>query len=233
MKSNPVTVITLTGGRPESFRRCAQFLQRQRFDGAIQWVVVDDGFPPVEEPAARESDSVTLIHPLPGKLGEITLVQNLLVALDASSCDKLIFCEDDDWYSCWYVQWMSDVLDGAEMAGCSESVYYHVPTKQYRVLCHPGRSSLCHTGFCRERLPILRDLCLLGQSPFIDVPFWERHNGEIRCLRADPLCIGIKGMPGRRGIGMGHRPQDGDGWLKDADMKQLRAWIGDDVSLYA
>jgi hypothetical protein len=42
--------------------------------------------------------------------------------------------------------------------------------------------------------------------------------------------VGIKGLPGRAGLGVGHRP--GTGWTPDPDFVRLRSWIGDDVDSY-
>lgn len=216
----------------DSFQRCVRHVQRQKYLGSIQWVIVDDGWTHVEKPMLRELDEVTLIQ-LTARPREITLVRNLLAALDAVKFDLILIVEDDDWYSDQYVHGMSEILRDHDMAGCSESRYYHVPSRRYRILKHPGRSSLCHTGFRRSQLPRLREICEKARNPFVDVPFWEETMRVPGCLRRDPLCIGIKGMPGRDGIGVGHRPQNGDGWIADnAGTLQgsvLRSWIGEDA----
>jgi hypothetical protein len=43
----------------------------------------------------------------------------------------------------------------------------------------------------------------------------------------------MKGLPGRAGIGIGHRPENNSYmWVKDTDLGVLRQWIGEDIGLY-
>lgn len=228
-----VTLITPTGGRPQAFELCKRYVARQKFSGKLQWIVVDDGWPATIAPKSSDNCDVSVIRITPSALGEITLKRNLLAAMPEVRGGKVLMIEDDDWYAEDYVAQMSLALDTVKAAGCWKSYYYHVPLRQYRVLTHPGRSSLCHTGFRAELLPQLESVCETTRGSFVDVPFWETINAVDRYLSPNPMCVGIKGMPGRAGIGIGHRPENGQGWIADGGMSVLRSLIGEDLVYYA
>ena len=40
--------------------------------------------------------------------------------------------------------------------------------------------------------------------------------------------IGLKGLPGRPGLGVGHRPKTRDDWQYDEDYAKLIEWLGAD-----
>ena len=46
------------------------------------------------------------------------------------------------------------------------------------------------------------------------------------------LAIGIKGMPGRSGIGTGHKLGNGFTGIKDADLSKLKEFMGEDYKYY-
>jgi hypothetical protein len=65
-------------------------------------------------------------------------------------------------------------------------------------------------------------------TKFIDLELWRKHRS--RYLFGGGRVCGIKGLPGRGGIGMGHS-RDFNG-THDPDGRILREWIGDDADLY-
>lgn len=227
-----VSVITPTGGRPFAFQLCKEYLQRQIYDGPLQWVIVDDCIPQERPTWGRLGWEITEIYPHPSwHIGQNTLARNLLAALDTIKYDNILIMEDDDWYAVDYIQTMSRLLRGAWIAGCSQSRYYHIPSGKYRVMRHPGTSSLCHTGFRELGTDYLRDVC--QDIEFIDRRFWEKFTPLYKTLIDIPLCTGIKGLPGRPGIGMGHRPDDNEDWRQDdSDHSVLKRWIGRDAWRY-
>lgn len=223
-----VTIITCTGGRPEAFSLCAKFVDRQTWRGSLQWIVVDDTEDTVAVPPR---DGYEIIAPLRiWKPGQNTLGINLLSAMGAVQYDKVLFIEDDDWYSPDYVQVMADRLDDACITGETQARYYHVPSRQYWQLDNSAHASLCSTGIRCELLPVIRRICESPDPNFIDVRLWESVPGF---LRQDHHTVGIKGLPGRPGIGIGHRPDMSRGdWHHDPNLIKLREWVGDDVALY-
>lgn len=227
-----VTLITPTGGRPQAFELCRHYVARQQTARDLQWIVVDDGEARTAYPnfVLRQS----LIWPEPRwKPGQNTLARNLLAAIPEIRGDRILILEDDDHYPPGYVDAMANALDHGLIAGCQKSNYYHLPSRQFRVMHHPGRSSLFHTGFRRELLPVLAKICLKGPR-YVDVDLWESVEPKQKVFFAKPLATGIKGMPGRPGIGIGHRPEVGGDWQPDFfNLNVLRSWIGEDLNLYA
>jgi hypothetical protein len=63
----------------------------------------------------------------------------------------------------------------------------------------------------------------------VDRLFWQRVGPD--GLHEDETVIGLKGLPGMKGIGIGHRP--GAGWHPDPAGKKLREWIGEAADYYA
>src|SRR5690606_18474320 len=82
-------------------------------------------------------------------------------------------------------------------------------------------------------VPWLLDVLRTRQTTFVDVALWrEGANGVRRKLRpASTTCVGIKGLPGRGGLGMGHRL--GRRQRHDPTGATLRKWLGaDDAMAY-
>ncbi len=218
-----VTLITATGGRPEAFALLERFISRQTFSGDVQWLVVDD-----VDPATECTMGQTVIRPQPKwKPGEITLARNLMAALALAKHDKILFIEDDERYGPDYLQAMYDRLNLRPLAGEIPARYYNVATRQYRVIPNTSHASLCQTGIRRELMPAFLKICEAG-GKFLDLPLWRGYSGWVSI---GENVVSIKGMPGRHGVGVGHRPQGGN-WKADPNLAVLRSWIGADASLY-
>ncbi len=175
---------------------------------------------------------MTRIFPTPlWYSGQNTLARNICVAIPEVVYDKVLFVEDDDWYSSSYVSEMANCLGFTDIVGETRAHYYHIPTKRYRILDNLSHASLCQTGIRSSLLPLVQQICNERKNSFIDVRLWENFRGS-RSLRRTVNCIGIKGLPGRAGIGIGHRPLLGGGWSTDIDNSVLKSWIGEDYRLY-
>ena len=94
----------------------------------------------------------------------------------------------------------------------------------HRTISNYGHASLCQTGIRSELLTRLEGLCR-RPSPFIDLALWHATG----ILEATNYVVSIKGMPGRPGIGVGHRPGPG-GWTADPKLEQLQAWTGSAIA---
>jgi hypothetical protein len=235
-----VTLITATGGRPESLRRCGLFVIRQTWGGHLQWIIVDDCAPastPVIEPFAFENAGVEVkwVYPEPKwKPGQNTLARNLLAAIPEVRHDVVLFIEDDDWYAHTYIDEQVRHLGDADIVGDLPARYYHVPTRYYWQLDNARHASLCQTGLRKSALSHLREICEHPRDrEFIDVTLWRSVVGK-KALYNGGLVVGMKGLPGRAGIGVGHRPdRSGAPWKRDRDFVVLANWIGKlDVQLY-
>ncbi len=228
-----VSLITCTGGRPESLARCAKYVAR--FEDLnrlpVQWIVVndyDDVLPPY---AGVDTHFVRPQHVWSPGLN--TLAPNLLAAMRYVVYDKVIFVEDDDYYAPDYMRRQLTRLEDNDLVGEAESRYYHLPSKRWRILSNVGHASLCQTAMRASLLPTLSLLCANANQQYIDWGLWSSMCTRSKYLAyGAPRVIGMKGLPGRPGIGIGHRPELGAGWHHDPYHETLRKWLGGDADLY-
>ena len=226
-----VTIITATGSRPEAFGLCEQYVSRQTRK-PDRWIVVDDGSPETELSSGQE-----VIRPLP--MEGPSLDRNLLAAFDllTPADEAIVFLEDDDWYDFRYLEKYVPLLETYPIVGEADAIYYNVQTR--RVLNNRNRqhASLCSTLIRYEAIDALRQICQEGNlnagHSFADIKLWRFSKfGGRGFLNFDPvkppLSVGIKGMPGRFGIGKGHDPLwlEGRGAIFDPDLRILAGLIG-------
>lgn len=241
-----ITAITPTGDRPLAFRLCREWManQTRRPD---QWIIVNDGNDrPTEEDIAwfnRNIPGSVMVRREPGGSDPlITLNLNLKAALPYITGDKILIIEDDEYYAPGYVAEMARRLDSHEVVGICRSKYYHLPTGGYETYGNVRHASLAETGFRASFLPTFESLLQTKDGPrWLDDLMWthikatEGKPGKVNSLLfvddKTPLYVGIKGLPGRNGIGSGHKTtmyhvHDG------ADRAQLRAWVPGDYQVY-
>jgi hypothetical protein len=171
-------------------------------------------------------------------------------ALSHISSDKILFMEDDEYYSPNYVEWMFKHLQNYEVVGIAHSKYYHLPSFTYYIHNNFNHASLAQTGIRYSYLNKL-DAVLKGDS-FLDIRLWSQVTGTTNLIADVPnnwnlkerilnersylfiddesLYCGMKGMPGRMGIGSGHRASIG---IRDNPSKDiLRKWIPNNYNDY-
>ncbi len=215
-----VSLITCTGGRPEAFALCERWISEQTYSGPIQWVVVDD-----VEPRTKTFYGQKIICPNPSWApGKITLARNILAGLERVKYDRILFIEDDDFYHRDYVSSMVNGLESAPLVGQVPAQYYNIKHRAYRVFHSDIAASLCQTGIRADLIPELMSICNAGNF-LIDKRLYARNEAM---LIERKHVIGIKGMPGRAGIGAGHRPKGN--WDKDPELVVFRNWVGDVVA---
>lgn len=220
-----ITLITPTGGRPEAFALCEKYMARQsvKFD---QWLVIDDYPVPTECTMGQE-----VIRPEPlWKDGGMTLPRNLLAGLQAAEGEYILIIEDDDWYSPEYIKTLVEKLQTYDLAGEGKARYYNI--QNYRHMTHTNmkHASLCQTGFRRSILQKVMH-CVEGNTGrgFIDLFIWELEVNKM-VFAGSQTCLGIKGMPGRSGIGYGHT--DRMGAPDRRPLHTLKKWIGPEAIVY-
>jgi hypothetical protein len=221
-----VTAITPTGDRPLAFALCQQWMKNQTLKPS-QWLVVDDGKTPLIPTSAmqyvrREPKSDDPQH---------TLILNLKAALPLIRGEKIIIIEDDEYYAPEYIAEMSRRLDHHELVGIMHAKYYHLPTGGYYKIGNTTHASLAETGFRRSFLPELETLWAGDTS--LDMRIWQKagNRGHLFDDDSNSLYVGIKGLPGRAGIGAGHRPSLYH--KKDtADRSVLKQWMPRDHGIY-
>lgn len=224
-----LTLVTATGARPEAWALCERWMLRQTFAGPVRWVIVDDGPEPQPIAFRRAGWELVLIRPAPfWRPGQNTQARNLRKGLDACSRDDVVvFIEDDDHYS---PTWLADVslqAPRAEVVGTPRARYYNLPARVARQLVNAKHSSLCSTAIRGSALGLMRRI-LKRADKFIDLQLWRESHS--RHLFAGTQVTGIKGLPGRGGIGMGHSLEMSG--TRDPDLRILREWIGEDAGAY-
>jgi len=248
MTAPDVTLITPTRDRPEAFALCCRWMARQTFRGPAQWIIVDDGDVPedlnaeavlhhMNEVRARWEVEHVRRAPSdkPGTLGE-----NLIEALGHVRAPRVVVIEDDDHYSPVYVEEMLWRLRTAKAVGEIRARYYNVRDRRWHVMDNTKHASLCRTGFSADLVQRMRESAVIAireGDPFVDLRFWGMRPTYpipaelmLGLFQGRGISIGVKGMPGRGGLGKTHKP----GVMPNRDPKweKLVEWIGSDAREY-
>jgi hypothetical protein len=233
-----IVLITPTGGRPIQFKFCQQFMKNQTYAGEVIWIIVDDCFPVttnIVNEDFRENWTIVKVYPKPPwKQGLNTQGRNIAAGINAMpkfrDIKAIFIIEDDDYYKPIYLERMMLRFPGFQAIGEKNTVYYNVFFGGYVVNDNTRHASLFQTAFPLSSLPIFQQ-CL--KEKFIDFVFFSMLS-NINLFNEGNLAIGIKGMPGRYGIGAGHSPAMFNRTdRKDPNFNYLRTQIGEeDAKLY-
>lgn len=220
-----IYLITPTGGRPWALAKLAEHINRQTYDGRMTWIVADDCEPATPIPAMR--DDVLVVErraPWRWSVGQNTQAQLMCHALDGVPNDAIvIIMEDDDHYAPEHVANIVGALhDGYDLVGEKVATYYNVKTRRWKEIPGVYHASLCTVGVRGDALKLLYAICA-GDSRRIDMDLWQSYDKKAKRLLGTRYVIGIKGLPGRGGIGCGHRASFGD---PDPTGNVLRSLIG-------
>lgn len=215
-------LLTPTGGRPEGLALLASYIDAQTWDGEARWIVVDDCDPATPAPVVRAGIEVEVVRPAwRWQLGMNTQAASMVAGLQLVPEDAtLLLLEDDDLYLPDHIGNMLAALQRAELVGEKTARYYNVATRRWQVIPSVRHASLAATGCRGAGLLHLRRICAAG-SKRIDMDLWTQ--GCTRQLLSTGNVVGIKGLPGRGGIGVGHRETFGD---PDPSGGVLVDWLG-------
>lgn len=224
-----LTLLTATGSRPEAWALCQKWMQRQSYAAPVRWVIVDDGEQPQLIKFKKRGWFVEVIRPEPHwQAGQNTQARNLLAGLSVIKSDeRLVIIEDDDWYAPDWLQTVDAALDKAELVGERVARYYNVKQSTFREFHNENHASLCATAMRGQAIETFRSVCRPGIA-FIDMILWNAHAN--RQVFDGNRVVGIKGLPGRDGIGIGHSTE----FVGDLDEtgETLEAWVGADAAMY-
>lgn len=225
-----LTLLTATGCRPEAWAKCEQMALRQTYDGPVHWIIVDDGEEAQPVTFKRDKWSLSIIRPNPKwKPGNNTQARNLKEGLRlVKPTDKLVIWEDDDAYHPQWLERVDEWLNKAELVGEAPARYYNIQTKQAKKLNNRQHASLCCTAMMGFAIESFKKE-LKPNVQFIDINLWKNYKGK-KALYPTQLVTGIKGLPGRNGIGMGHKKEFSG--ILDADGAILKEWLGSNINLY-
>lgn len=219
-------IITPTGDRPQAWALCERWMERQTYAGAVIWHVVDDGREPLRLAFARDGWNV-VVHRL-DPADENTQARNMRHLLrQVNPSHPTVVVEDDDWYAADWLDVCAHMLREAECIGEAPARYYNVARRVARQLQNVGHASLCATAIRGHAVETLRRACE-DRHTFIDLELWRRQKSKR--LFGGRRVLGIKGLPGRGGIGMGHDARFAG--TPDTDGRILRSWIGADAEAY-
>jgi glycosyltransferase involved in cell wall biosynthesis len=224
--SQMTTAITLTGDRPKAFELCQKWMSRQ-ITKPDQWIVVDDGS---EKLNCIENIQYIKRERQPNE-PKFTLILNLQEAIKYIIGDKIIFFEDDDYYAPEYITKMSAMLNDYDIVGIGRAKYYHLFGKYY-MHSNLEHASLAQTAIRNNLTPLLKKA--LPGDCFIDLRLWKSIPATYKkniFIDYQYLYCGIKGMPGRAGIGAGHNIEF-NRYQSDTDRRVLKQWIPEDYTTY-
>ena len=222
-----LTLLTATGERQEAWDLCQHWMLKQDYQGEVRWIIVDDGQTPQITTFQRSGWYLEFVRPEPfWQPGMNTQSRNLRAGMaKVKTTDRLVVVEDDDVYLPDWLNTVNNALLRAELVGETRARYYNIQQRRARQLNNLQHASLCATAMRGAAIDTFRRVLSMSNK-FIDIDLWREAKN--RLLFEGHRVVGIKGMPGRAGIGMGHSPDfQGD---KDPDGEILRAWVGDEAA---
>ena len=234
-----IILLTPTGGRQRQFELCMQWMKQQTYSGKVVWVVIDDCEPKTTDTLTedfRDTWSIIKRHPNPlWERGSNTQVRNLRIGIDivkafpSNWVEAIFIIEDDDYYKPEYLQTMVEMLQGYSVAGEIKTIYYNLKYKTYKDNANINHSSLFQTCFTVDAIPIFEKCLNISNrnNSFVDINFFKQAQ-NVNLFDKGKLAIGMKGMPGRAGIGSGHRVMG----TRDSDLNKLKELIGEDYKFY-
>lgn len=234
---NGITFITATGSRPLAFSLCQNWIRNQTLQ-PDQWIVIDDGKTPIKPVISLREILYLRRNPL-RKDPKQTLLLNLREALPYIKGNKILFIEDDEYYAPKYAETMSAKLDEHEIVGINNARYYYLPTYANCRCGNRKHASLAQTAFRKSFLQEFSRLVTI-ETDALDMKLWKEVNktnrGHLFLDDAEPLYVGMKGLPGRRGRGGSHTSES---WkykqsFMDTNKRLLQYWIPDkdDFKIY-
>lgn len=235
-----VIVITPTGDRPIPFNLSRRWMSQQTLK-PTKWIIVDDGKVPMQ-PWEYESYEFYVRREPQDDDPKHTLIINIKTALSyinrQDSDTKIIFWEDDEYYSPDYLAVMSEKLDTKQVVGICYAKYYHLLTGSYVIHSNKKHASLAQTAFHISIIHLVDECIALGmEKNWLDCNIWKRimkSEGKIHSeifKDTQHLFVGMKGLPGRFGIGIGHKVSSYR-LCDNPDRAVLKEWIPNDYSAY-
>lgn len=225
---NMITLITPTGGRPEAFKLCEKWIKNQTYKGDMEWIVIHD-LP--EEKLNTTMGQKIMLAPTSWKPHINTQRENMREALKHVRGDIILFIEDDDYYAPKYIETMVTLLKTSEIAGLSNSRYYHVGVPGFKRMNNYAHASLSQTAIRKSMLGRLSRAVESGHFYF-DIELWKYCKEDcipLSLVANSPAATGIKGMPGRAGLSGGH---DKNWYEEDIGLEVLKGWLGKDAQEY-
>lgn len=224
-----IWIVTPTGNRQRGIDLLAGYLNAQTYSGPATWIIVDDCDAETVIPPMRKGIVPVVVRP-PWRWqpGMNTQARSMAEALKHVPDDGIcLVMEDDDLYKPDHIDNVLSALQSADLVGEQVARYYNVATRRHKVMGGIYHASLASTACKGAALDMLMEICLEG-SRRIDMDLWRRFDAKKTLLDTGNV-IGIKGLPGRGGIGVGHRDNFG---TPDHGGAVLSEWLGEYAKNY-
>ena len=220
-----ICCLTLTGDRHETLNQARYYFKRSYLEQPVDWVVIDDGIKPY-----NPGDCVYFRRTPDGPLSLARQFTFAFEHLSRLGYTDIVICEDDDWYSNVRIQLQIEALNYVDLHGWNKSFYYNVKNRVYHQNKNRNHASLYESAMKMDITKLLvKRIKAHRLGSFIDIELWK-----IKCNSSldeqNGHCVGIKGLPGRLGLGMGHKP--GRQYLPDKELIKLKNLINKDVRYY-
>jgi hypothetical protein len=230
-----IILLTPTGARPIQFDLCAKWMKQQTYSGKVTWIIVDDALPRTTDKVTfyfRENWEIIKVYPTPIWQGQNTQARNIaagiqfLTKFKKEEIEAIFIIEDDDYYRPNYLERMMVNFGSFSLIGERNTIYYNVLYRRYVTNPNIIHASLFQTAFKYEVIPVLQE-CFYHK--FIDCVLWTKIQ-QRNLFYEGTLAIGIKGLPGRSGIGAGH--SRAYNMIDDRNLIYLNSLIGEDAKIY-
>lgn len=220
-----IYLLTPTGDRPECLALLAGYIAAQSSSATMRWIIVDDGEQPSRVPDMPSNVDKLHLVVAPNNLRENSQSRNMTRGLNHVPDDAIVLVfEDDDAYLPKHIETMLSALETSELVGESMSCYYNVASRRYRLLHSNKHAAMASTGVRGTALKALREVCA-AHSTTLDIRLWTNFRGPKKLLSTRNV-VGVKGMPGRKGVGAGHKTTFGS-----VDKGAvLESWLGPELS---
>ena len=220
-----IYLLTPTGGRPAALTLLARYVAEQTYKRKLCWLVVDDCDPVTPIPKMPVHIKVVSIRPEHRWQGTSTQAANMLAGLAVVPDDaKALVLEDDDLYLPQHVENIVGKLESYELVGEATARYYNIQTARHQTMAKGHFPAMASIGVRGSGLKALRGVCG-AYTTLLDVQLWRCFTGPKKLLASHNV-VGIKGMPGRAGIGIGHRKSYG---ILDTS-NVLEHWAGEEIA---
>ena len=206
-----IVLITPTGGREKQIQLCAKWMKEQTYTGSVLWVIVDDCSPRTTDFISsefKEDWTIVKVYPKPvWEQGQNTQSRNLQAGLNAIpknvDISSIFIIEDDDYYKAKYLEIMTIMLESYDLCGETNTFYFNPKYNAGRRNHNNKHSSLFQTAFTPNLISEFERI-LINNIKFIDIELFKLKV-KINLFTGLDLAVGIKGLPGREGIGNGHK----------------------------
>lgn len=142
-----------------------------------------------------------------------------------TDAELITFIEDDDAYHQEFINYVSSVFlqhGKPNLLGFTTTRYYHLFARKYKIMKHPGRSSMFLTSM-NAKAPVQWPE---DNYPFTDLHLWKQSIENKVFITHCDLAVGIKhgiGMQGGKAHNPNWRGYDND----DPEFKWLRTKVSD------